>query len=34
MRVANDNANVSAITYGPVVLAGNYDNSFSTRCRH
>jgi hypothetical protein len=27
LRAANDNANVSAITYGPVVLAGNYGNS-------
>ncbi|ETK36751.1 beta-L-arabinofuranosidase domain-containing protein [Microbispora sp. ATCC PTA-5024] len=27
MRAANDNANVSAITYGPVVLAGNYGNT-------
>ncbi|MGC9671369.1 beta-L-arabinofuranosidase domain-containing protein [Planosporangium sp. 12N6] len=27
MRRANDNANVSAVTYGPVVLAGNYGNS-------
>jgi uncharacterized protein len=26
-RAANDNANVSAITYGPVVLAGNYGNT-------
>ncbi|MFD1050339.1 RICIN domain-containing protein, partial [Kibdelosporangium lantanae] len=26
-RPTNDNANVSAITYGPVVLAGNYGNS-------
>ncbi|MCL6735169.1 beta-L-arabinofuranosidase domain-containing protein [Streptomyces neyagawaensis] len=24
MRAANDNANVAAITYGPVVLSGNY----------
>jgi hypothetical protein len=27
LRAANDNANVSAVTYGPVVLAGNYGNS-------
>jgi len=27
LRSANDNANVSAVTYGPVVLAGNYGNS-------
>jgi DUF1680 family protein len=27
MRAANDNANVSAITYGPVVLSGNYGDS-------
>ncbi|MEY9996522.1 hypothetical protein ABIE67_008554 [Streptomyces sp. V4I8] len=27
MRAANDNANVAAITYGPVVLSGNYGNS-------
>ncbi|MEV4417598.1 beta-L-arabinofuranosidase domain-containing protein [Catellatospora sp. NPDC049609] len=27
MRAANDNANVSAVTYGPVVLAGNYGNT-------
>jgi uncharacterized protein len=27
MRAANDNANVSAITYGPVVLAGNYGST-------
>lgn len=27
MRAANDSASVSAITYGPVVLAGNYGNS-------
>ncbi|MBU2665006.1 glycoside hydrolase family 127 protein [Actinoplanes bogorensis] len=31
MRAANDNSNVSAITYGPVVLSGNYGNTaFST----
>jgi hypothetical protein len=27
MRAANDNANVAAITYGPVVLSGNYGDS-------
>lgn len=27
MQAANDNANVSAVTYGPVVLAGNYGNT-------
>jgi len=27
LRAANDNSNVSAITYGPVVLAGNYGSS-------
>ncbi|MEV0457699.1 beta-L-arabinofuranosidase domain-containing protein [Catellatospora methionotrophica] len=27
MKAANDNANVSAVTYGPVVLAGNYGNT-------
>ncbi|SFW78719.1 beta-L-arabinofuranosidase domain-containing protein [Amycolatopsis australiensis] len=27
LRPANDNANVSAVTYGPVVLAGNYGTS-------
>jgi DUF1680 family protein len=27
LRAANDNPNVSAITYGPVVLAGNYGNT-------
>ncbi|WP_311765338.1 beta-L-arabinofuranosidase domain-containing protein [Streptomyces zingiberis] len=27
MRAANDNANVSAVTYGPVVLSGNYGNT-------
>ncbi|GAB3879767.1 glycoside hydrolase family 127 protein [Kibdelosporangium lantanae] len=27
LRPTNDNANVAAITYGPVVLAGNYGNS-------
>ncbi|MEU6806096.1 beta-L-arabinofuranosidase domain-containing protein [Streptomyces neyagawaensis] len=27
MRAANDNANVAAITYGPVVLSGNYGNT-------
>jgi uncharacterized protein len=27
LRAANDNVNVSAITYGPVVLAGNYGNA-------
>jgi hypothetical protein len=27
MRAANDNRNVSAITYGPVVLSGNYGNT-------
>ena len=27
LRPANDNANVAAITYGPVVLAGNYGSS-------
>ncbi|MEU4467545.1 beta-L-arabinofuranosidase domain-containing protein [Streptomyces sp. NPDC024017] len=27
MRAANDNANIAAITYGPVVLSGNYGNS-------
>jgi len=27
VRAANDNANVVAITYGPVVLAGNYGNT-------
>ena len=27
MRAANDNPNVSAITYGPVVLSGNYGNT-------
>ncbi|GIG90594.1 beta-L-arabinofuranosidase domain-containing protein [Plantactinospora endophytica] len=26
-RAANDNANVAAVTYGPVVLSGNYGNS-------
>ncbi|WP_447001960.1 beta-L-arabinofuranosidase domain-containing protein [Saccharothrix isguenensis] len=31
MRAANDDAGVSAITYGPVVLSGNYGNtSFTT----
>ncbi|MFE7764380.1 beta-L-arabinofuranosidase domain-containing protein [Streptomyces sp. NPDC057438] len=27
MRAANDNAGVAAITYGPVVLSGNYGNT-------
>ncbi|GAB4057771.1 beta-L-arabinofuranosidase domain-containing protein [Catellatospora paridis] len=27
MKAANDNANVSAVTYGPVVLAGNYGST-------
>ncbi|MEO3814232.1 beta-L-arabinofuranosidase domain-containing protein [Sphaerisporangium sp. B11E5] len=27
MKAANDNPNVAAITYGPVVLSGNYGNS-------
>lgn len=27
MRAANDNANVAAITYGPVVLSGNYGST-------
>lgn len=27
MRAANDNPNVAAITYGPVVLSGNYGNT-------
>jgi uncharacterized protein len=27
MRAANDNANVAAVTYGPVVLSGNYGNT-------
>ncbi|MFF3485665.1 beta-L-arabinofuranosidase domain-containing protein [Streptomyces sp. NPDC002701] len=27
LRAANDNANVAAVTYGPVVLSGNYGNS-------
>ncbi|MBV1856723.1 beta-L-arabinofuranosidase domain-containing protein [Catellatospora tritici] len=27
LRAANDNANVSAVTYGPVVLAGNYGST-------
>ncbi|BCB89999.1 hypothetical protein Psuf_073120 [Phytohabitans suffuscus] len=27
MRAANDNTNVQAVTYGPVVLCGNYGNS-------
>jgi DUF1680 family protein len=27
IRAANDNANVAAVTYGPVVLAGNYGNT-------
>ncbi|MEV4511020.1 beta-L-arabinofuranosidase domain-containing protein [Dactylosporangium sp. NPDC049525] len=27
VRAANDNANVVAVTYGPVVLAGNYGNT-------
>lgn len=27
MKAANDNPNVAAITYGPVVLAGNYGNT-------
>ncbi|MFI2651662.1 RICIN domain-containing protein [Micromonospora fulviviridis] len=27
LRAANDNANVAAVTYGPVVLAGNYGNT-------
>ncbi|MBE8523974.1 glycoside hydrolase family 127 protein [Amycolatopsis sp. H6(2020)] len=27
LKAANDNANVSAVTYGPVVLAGNYSGS-------
>ncbi|HCU50892.1 MAG TPA: hypothetical protein DGG94_14010 [Micromonosporaceae bacterium] len=27
MRAANDNTNVSAVTYGPVVLSGNYGNT-------
>ncbi|WP_212823805.1 beta-L-arabinofuranosidase domain-containing protein [Catellatospora sp. TT07R-123] len=27
MRAANDDANVAAVTYGPVVLAGNYGNT-------
>ncbi|MGW5159573.1 beta-L-arabinofuranosidase domain-containing protein [Nonomuraea wenchangensis] len=27
MKAANDNANVAAITYGPVVLSGNYGNT-------
>ncbi|WP_344076492.1 beta-L-arabinofuranosidase domain-containing protein [Streptomyces crystallinus] len=31
MRAANDNPNVAAITYGPVVLSGNYgDSALST----
>jgi DUF1680 family protein len=30
MRAANDNANVSAITYGPAVLAGNYGSTALT----
>jgi hypothetical protein len=30
MRAANDNANVAAITYGPVVLSGNYGNTALT----
>ncbi|WP_372672481.1 beta-L-arabinofuranosidase domain-containing protein [Amycolatopsis kentuckyensis] len=30
LRPANDNANVAAVTYGPVVLAGNYGNSTLT----
>ncbi|MFC0533638.1 beta-L-arabinofuranosidase domain-containing protein [Phytohabitans kaempferiae] len=27
MRAANDNANVAAVTFGPVVLSGNYGNT-------
>jgi hypothetical protein len=27
LRAANDNTNVSAVTYGPVVLAGSYGNA-------
>ncbi|MEO3752384.1 beta-L-arabinofuranosidase domain-containing protein [Streptomyces sp. B6B3] len=27
MRAANDNANVAAVTYGPVVLSGNYGST-------
>nr|WP_225956759.1 beta-L-arabinofuranosidase domain-containing protein [Amycolatopsis lexingtonensis] len=27
LKAANDNANVAAVTYGPVVLAGNYGSS-------
>ncbi|GLZ13431.1 hypothetical protein Acsp04_36660 [Actinomadura sp. NBRC 104425] len=27
MRAANDNADVAAVTYGPVVLSGNYGNT-------
>jgi DUF1680 family protein len=30
MRAANDNANVAAVTYGPVVLSGNYGNTTLT----
>ena len=30
MRSANDNAGVSAVTYGPVVLSGNYGNTALT----
>ncbi|VVJ17445.1 Uncharacterised protein [Amycolatopsis camponoti] len=30
LRPANDNTNVAAVTYGPVVLAGNYGNSTLT----
>ena len=34
VRAANDNANVVAVTYGPVVLSGNYGNTSAVRrCR-
>ena len=31
MQAANDNANVAAVTYGPVVLSGNYGNTTLSR---
>ncbi|GGM21376.1 beta-L-arabinofuranosidase domain-containing protein [Dactylosporangium sucinum] len=30
MRAANDNPNISAVTYGPVVLSGNYGDAALT----
>ncbi|TLP60783.1 beta-L-arabinofuranosidase domain-containing protein [Microbispora triticiradicis] len=30
MKAANDNSNVAAVTYGPVVLSGNYGNTSLT----